>query len=760
MSDEFSTRLRGIILCFSGLSLLLIGRLTWFHLADKSRHLNPTGVIYERSISVPARKGDILDRHQEPLATCLERCSVAADPQRIVDPLSVARILSPRLHLPVGTLCSRLTDRFKPVVLRAGVPESVVRQLQAVFPEDLLEFVETTPPSAFAVYAYPPDLQAPARVSQQLALLLGLPPEPLFRQLSRKDLVKLCVADAVDRPTADKIQLARLDGIAVHQGHVPPKKVALFHPTPDTVHWVTEENQEGHLKRRPVLRSDVWQALQPLWEGHPPTRQSLEAQMRRVFVYLRRDVPSEIGDQIESLHLEGIQVLSEPTRVYTYQSLARELLGRVDIDEHGLSGLEKAYDLILSGTDGYQKAFIGPSGQMWPHLVTERKAPVDGKDLVLTLDLQIQHFVEEALKKALHEKQGRWGTAIVVDPSNGEILALANATGPTAPQGLPNRNWALIQPYEPGSVLKPLVVCAALEEKMASPQTVFHCPGVFHVGGTPIRCLLRAHGRETVSEAVRDSCNVTLLQLGLRLQQERLEKWFRRFGLFERTALSDPDQEATGNVFALGVEAQGRPAFVGLGPRQGAWSQQKIATVSFGQGILVTAIGLVRAYCAIVNGGTLPSLHLIQRIQDGQGRTVVEFPADQGTPILSAQTSEEVRAMMRRVVWEDGGTGRPARSPLYETAGKTGTSLGYRKGDWRMVSFLGFAPFSHPRVLCYVLMADPQVGGRTGSSACAPAFREIVEQTLQYLGVPPETERLAARAGTRGTPSGEEAYRP
>jgi cell division protein FtsI/penicillin-binding protein 2 len=197
----------------------------------------------------------------------------------------------------------------------------------------------------------------------------------------------------------------------------------------------------------------------------------------------------------------------------------------------------------------------------------------------------------------------------------------------------------------------------------------------------------------------------------------------------ERSGLSIVEQEARGQIYTRDP--------------QGRWGPQKVATVSYGKGIQVTALALARAYCPIVNGGDLPRLRLIKRLIDRRGQTVVEIPGEVERGVLHPQTAAEVRKMLHRVVWESPGTGRPARSSLYETAGKTGTSVGYHREDPRIVSFLGFAPYQRPRIICSVLVANPRRGSRTGAGTCGPAFRSIVERTLDYLGVPPDTERLA-----------------
>jgi penicillin-binding protein 2B len=165
--------------------------------------------------------------------------------------------------------------------------------------------------------------------------------------------------------------------------------------------------------------------------------------------------------------------------------------------------------------------------------------------------------------------------------------------------------------------------------------------------------------------------------------------------------------------------------------------------VSYGKGIQLTALALARAYCPIVNGGDLPSLRLVQRLLDHNGATVVEAPREVERGIIHPETAAAVREMLHRVVWDKRGTGHPAQSDFYETAGKTGTSPGYRHDTTRVVSFLGFAPYRQPRIICSVLVANPGRGSRTGSGTCGPAFRAIVDQTLDYLGVPPETERIA-----------------
>lgn len=735
------TRLEWVGLSFVLGTMVALGQLSRIQGWQREVYLNPTGIAYRRTFILPARRGDMYDCNQRLLATSRQVYSIAANPQEITALEKVAQTLAPVLNLSEERLRELLTRRLRPVPLPGEVTPDLLKRLAPLIQRGILTLSERLAPPKFTIYALPYELKISPSTEEQLALLLGLSPQDLHSRLTA-EVPLICLQEGVDEVTAEKIEGLSLPGLLVQLAPPQVSRLLLLQPRPEVVEWRLEDAGETRLppSQRPVIRQEIWRTLVSLWPNRPLSKGALERQMKNIFVYLRREVSPEVAQQVENLRLRGVQVKVEFQRWHPLGDLAWEVLGRTDVDEHGITGLEQMYDLLLRGQNGSCRMTVDATGRPIPQQMEVRVPPLHGKDLVLTLDSHIQWVAEQVLEQAVTEHDADWGTAIVMVPQTGAVLALANFSSERARATHSNR--ALTFALEPGSALKPLVVCAALEEGVASPREVLYCSGSLRVGKTTLHCIAyytpqRKHGRETVSDAIRDSCNVVLIQLAQRLQQAKLEKWFRKFGLFERTGLGLRQYEACGHVY-VPRDDQGEHL---------PWSPQKVATVSYGKGIQVTAIALARAYCAITNGGYLPPVHIVKQIQDHRGRVVSTFPEVRGPRILSARTAIEVREMLRRVVAEKEGTGYLVRSPLYELAGKTGTSLGYRARDPRIVSFVGFAPFDRPRLVCLVLMANPRGPSRTGSLTCGPAFRQIVEATLKYWGVPPDL-----MAGTRLQP--------
>lgn len=745
--DPYERRIHLVFVAFVAFLLAIVFRLFWIQALQRERYNNPTGIRYHCSQTIKAERGCLLDTEGRTLASCVESWFVAANPQLVANPDYWAHRLAKLLGKPESVLRERLRQRLRPVVLRKGVPLDLKPSLQPLIQRGLIRWEEYALEATFSIWGRPALCRGNAAILHPLCQLLGLTPEEVNAMLASSE-PRVCLAPTVDRSTAHQLEALALPGVEVQQQPSRTLGQVTLTPHPWDVRWIPV-SQRGNPSKKvsyPVLRQTVWQDLAPVWEGCAvPDKKQIESRLKCSFVFLKRQVPAQIRPLLEPWKEQGLILGRERSRIYPFGDLARELLGDTDVDEHGISGLEKAYERVLSGVDGVRLSTLDALGNPIPQMEGECIPPIDGKDVVLTLDVRIQEFAEAALAQALVDNEADWGVALVLNPYNGEILALANETRKGSGRSGSNQNYAFVKAYEPGSVFKPITVCAALEEGLVTPDSTFHCGGVAQVGSTKLHCISYytskgAHGAESVAEAVRDSCNVVLLQIGRRLGQEKFEKWIKRFHLLERSGLSIVEQEAKGRIYTNDPQKR--------------WSPQKVATVSYGKGIQLTALALARAYCPIVNGGDLPRLRLVKRLIDRCGKTVVEIPTEVERGILRPQTAAAVRKMLYRVVWDSQGTGHTARSSLYETAGKTGTSVGYSRQDPRIVSFLGFAPYHHPRVICSVLVANPRKGSRTGSGACGPAFRTIVERTLNYLGVPPATERVAKLAAASEGSSG------
>ncbi|NUQ01556.1 MAG: penicillin-binding protein 2 [Armatimonadetes bacterium] len=566
-------------------------------------------------------------------------------------------------------------------------------------------------------------------VLRQLAVVLGVDPAELNALLA-SEASAIRYQDNLEPATAKRVDQLALAGLLVQQNPVHLVRAAWLEAGPASIDEVpVDPANPGSRGADWVARIKpaVWAALTPLWEGsEAPEQRSVEARLRAPFVYLAREVPLELGEAVEAAikdrpELAGLSVHREYRREYPQGEVAKLLLGRADVDERGISGLESLYNQILTGVDGFRKVTVSALGRPIMQEREELVPPVHGKNVELTIDVVLQGYAEEALLKAITDNDADWGLAVVVEPNSGEVLAMADAASAT--HDVPPMNRGLSIAYEPGSIIKPLVVAGALEAGLTQPHEGFYCGGRVKVGRRTLSCI-KEHGPETVADAVRDSCNMVMIRLAERMRQERLERNFRALGLLSRTGLGLQGQEAIGGIFENSED--------------GRWSIQKVATVSYGKGIQCTAVGLARAYCALLNGGTLPRLHLVRRIREQDGAVVVEQPVEPGPRLFGAPTTQRVREMLRAVVAHEEGTGQLAASELYDMGGKTGTSIAYDADDQRVVSFVGFAPYEKPRLLVLVSVAEPRAGMRWGSTTCGPAAREIIEKGLQYLGVPPK----------------------
>ena len=439
------------------------------------------------------------------------------------------------------------------------------------------------------------------------------------------------------------------------------------------------------------------------------------ANRKQGFVYLKRKLDTDKGKAIAKLRLTGIGVMNEPRRRYPQSWLAAQVLGTVGTDNYGLAGIEESHEKQLHGNDGKRKIVRDALGK--PISLVEQKRDEPGKDLRLTIDATIQERVETVLAGVGQTFRPKGATALVLDPRNGEILALANwprvnAADPSGAPAYARQNRAVAASYEPGSTFKAFTVAGALEERMIQPSTRFDLPPVLQVADRKIK---ESHDRGYVSLSVgqilAQSSNVGAVKIGLRLGPQRFDKWVRRFGFGSPT----------------GVEMPGEQQGIVPGWRQ--YSGSSLGNLPIGQGLAVTPMQMAAAYQAIAMKGVTHRPHI-----------VMGDPAP-ARRVVSEKTATQVSRMLEGVLGA-GGTAQEAQVPGYKLAGKTGTAEkpdeygGYSKTKY-VASFIGYAPARNPRLLVAVMVDEPQ-GEIYGGVVAAPAFEKIVSFALPYLGIPPD----------------------
>ena len=441
---------------------------------------------------------------------------------------------------------------------------------------------------------------------------------------------------------------------------------------------------------------------------------------RGSFLYVERKADARKAAALAKRHLAGLFFYPEERRTYPQASVASHVLGYAGVDNKGLAGLELKFDKVLSGKPGSETIVRDPFGQAID-VVAERPERA-GRDVFLTLDQTIQANAELTLRQTVSKWHAKSGTAIVLDPRTGDVLAMAVAPGFNAnrfgqtPPAV-SRNRAVTDVYEPGSTFKLMTVAGVLSDGLVTPNTSFVLPYSIHVADRVVHDA-EERGTETMSVAriLAQSSNVGAITLAERLGRDRLYNWIRRFGFGQRTGIGFPGET---------------PGFV-LTPNQ--WSGSTIGNVPIGQGIAVTAVQMAAAYGAVANKGVWVQPHLVDHVQGHPRRKT------HARRILSRTIAAELNAMLQNVVTE--GTGAYAAVPGYKVAGKTGTAQkpdshgGYASNRY-VASFVGMVPASNPQLVILVAVDEPQ-GAIWGGVVAAPAFAQIASYDLQYLEVPPD----------------------
>lgn len=455
------------------------------------------------------------------------------------------------------------------------------------------------------------------------------------------------------------------------------------------------------------------------------------------FVYIARKVDMNKSAAVEALGITGIEFQEDSRRTYPSGELACQVLGFVGVDDAGLAGLEQHYDALLAGKPGSMLLERDAGGRPIPGGVSQRIEAVDGSDIVLTIDKDIQYEAQLALTEAVTEWGAKAGTILVMNPVNGEIYAMASVPGfnpnsfATADESA-YRNRAATDVYEPGSTVKSLTAAAVIEEGLYGPDSEFVLPPTIEVGGRKIG---EAHPRGTVTwtltEIVTNSSNVGAVKLGQALGPQGLYEHFSAFGLDEKTGIDFPG------------EAQGYL------PAVEDWSGSSIGNIPFGQGFSVTPLQLGRAISVIANGGNLVTPHLLLAVPDDP-ESVPVWPVE---PSLDPEAARETNEVLKAVVTE--GTGASAAVPGYEVAGKTGTAqkavpgLGYAGGKY-VGSFIGYLPADDPQVMVLVSLDEPS-NAIYGGVVAAPTFSRVAAFAVAHLKIPPTT--AASTDGTLTVPA-------
>ncbi|MCL6519231.1 MAG: penicillin-binding protein 2 [Armatimonadetes bacterium] len=453
----------------------------------------------------------------------------------------------------------------------------------------------------------------------------------------------------------------------------------------------------------------------------------------KAFVYIKRGVNARAGLAIKEAKLPQVEVTPLIKRVYPAGGLAANVIGFTNIDGKGIEGLEKAYDKFLRGKDGYIIAEVDARGRIIPGTIRQRVEPVDGMDIILTIDSTLQHNLEMELRKAYNDRRAAGASAVMIDPKTGEIMALANM--PTfdpqeiaASSAAARRNRAITDLYEPGSTLKTVTCSAALNEKVIDLDDTFYCRGSMGIGNHVIHCSLHGkfkggHGQLNVAKVLQHSCNVGAASIGLKLGPKKLYQYEKAFGLF--------DKPGTGMVGEMS----------GWAGKWQDWPDIKVANIAFGQGIAVTPLQLAQVYAAIANHGIMMRPHIVKEIRRPDGKPFRVFHPKIVRRVVTEETADLIAEMLHGVV--SGGTGKSARVEGYRVAGKTGTAQkpstvgrGYAAGKY-VASFVGFLPVTNPRAVILIAVDEPK-DTQFGAVAAAPVFREVARKAMWYMKVPPD----------------------
>jgi stage V sporulation protein D (sporulation-specific penicillin-binding protein) len=470
-----------------------------------------------------------------------------------------------------------------------------------------------------------------------------------------------------------------------------------------------------------------------------------------MMVRIAKDVDEDriaaIKNRVEDESLTGIEIEQYDERYYPYGPFAAHVLGMVNDDGAGMSGLELAYEKDLAGIPGRWIKNADLKGNSLAYGTETRHDAQNGLSIVLTIDEAVQHYVEKALDKVMEATDALRVMAIVMDPKTGDILGMASTPDfdpddprtPLDPETaeyvrnlLPEqqveywngmwRNPLTNEVYDPGSTFKLLTVSAALEERVVTPNDGFYCNGFYEVSGQRLRCwrYYDPHGNETLTQAVGNSCNPVMIQLVQRMGYDRFYKYMELFGVTSKTGVDFPGET---NSLVQNRETAGP---VGL------------ATMSFGQGISVTPIQLITAISAIGNGGKLMQPRLVKALADDEGNIVKSFDVKVVRQVISEQTAEEVRSIMEYVVNESGG--KAAKIPGYRIGGKTGTAEKLDNGSYKTgkveASMVALAPMDDPQIAVLVIVDEPQ-GIKFGSTTAAPGVKDILSDVLRYMNIAP-----------------------
>lgn len=453
---------------------------------------------------------------------------------------------------------------------------------------------------------------------------------------------------------------------------------------------------------------------------------------------IKANVDKALGDKIREYKLDGVMVDEDYTRYYPYKTLASKVLGFTGGDNQGIIGLEVQYDAYLQGIEGTILTTTDARGIEVENTSEGRVEPIPGSDLYISLDYTIQSYVQQVAKRIMEQKEAKSVSVILMNPKNGEILAMTNEPefNLNTPYLLPEnaetdaiqdalnqmwRNGCLNDTYEPGSTFKIITSTAALESHAVSQNDRFYCPGYKLVDDRRIRChKISGHGSESFVEGLMNSCNPVFIETGLRTGVQVMYQYFDRLGLMEKSGIDLPGE--AGSIMHQ-IDNVG---------------DVELATISFGQSFQITPIQMLRAVSAVINGGKLITPHLGVQIVDANGN-MIRLHYNEETHVIGSEVSDTMKILLEKVVSE--GTGKKSFIEGYRIGGKTATSQKLPRGSGKYIaSFIGFAPADDPEIIGIVLIDEP-TGAYYGGTVAAPVMREIFENVLPYyLGQWPDIE--------------------